>query len=210
MSLPESQVLYSVEEYLELERKSEERHEYLDGEIYEMAGESPAHGTICTNLTAIVHRQLLGTPCQAFSKDTKVRSGPTLQSRRAPKGLFSYPDLVVFCGELKAYDERQDVLLNPTVIIEVISPATELFDRGVKWARYQTWLPELSDYLLVSQAKPQIEHFRRDAQGQWKYSLMNGLESAVRVDSVGCTLQFADVYDRVVFPPEDDEEGAEE
>ena len=210
MSLPESQVLYSVEEYLELERKSEERHEYLDGEIFEMAGESPAHGTICMNLSGIVHRQLLGTPCQAFSKDNKVRSGPTLQSRRAPKGLFSYPDLVVFCGDLKAYDARQDVLLNPTLIIEVISPATELFDRGVKWARYQTWLPELSDYLLVSQAKPQIEHFRRDAQGPWSYLLMNGLESTVRIDSVGCTLQFADVYDRVVFPPEDDEEGVEE
>jgi Uma2 family endonuclease len=210
MSLPESQVLYSVEEYLELERKSEERHEYLDGEIFEMAGESPAHGTICMTLSGIVHRQLLGTPCQAFSKDTKVRSGPTLQSRRAPKGLFSYPDLVVFCGDLKAYDARQDVLLNPTVIIEVISPATELFDRGVKWARYQTWLPELSDYLLVSQAKPQIEHFRRDAQGQWSYSLTSGLECTVRIDSVGCTLQFADVYDRVVFPPEDDEEGPEE
>ena len=101
MSMPETKVLYSAEEYLALERESEERHEYLDGEIYEMAGESLEHGAICMNLSGIIHRQLLGTPCQAFSKDTKIRSGPAIQRSRAPKGLFSYPDLVVACEEMK-------------------------------------------------------------------------------------------------------------
>jgi Uma2 family endonuclease len=96
-----------------------------------MAGESPAHGTICMNLSRIVSTQLLTTPCQAFSKDPKIRSGPVIQRSRTPKGLFSYPDLVVVCGEMKLHTARH-VLLNPTVIIEVVSPATEAFDRGVK------------------------------------------------------------------------------
>jgi Uma2 family endonuclease len=201
MSLPRSEITYSVEEYLALERESEERHEYLDGEIYEMAGESPQHGAICMNLSRIVSTQLLGTPCQAFSKDTKIRSGPAIQRSRAPKGLFSYPDLVVVCGEMKFHDAPRHVLLNPTVIIEVVSPATEAFDRGVKWARYQTWLPELTDYLLVSQSQPQIDHFHREA-GKWFYSLVSGLDGNLHLTAINCTLQLADVYDRIVFPAE--------
>jgi Uma2 family endonuclease len=204
MSMPETKVLYSVDEYLAIERESEERHEFLDGEIYEMAGESPAHGAICTNLTRIVSTDLLGSPCQAFSKDTKVRSGPLLQSRRTTKGLFSYPDLVVVCGEMQFHDEHQDVLLNPTVIIEVLSPATHAFDRGKKWLRYQTWIPTLSDYLMVAQSRPQIEHYQRQANGQWLYSRIKGLEGIVRIPSVGVTLKLADVYDRVVFPPDEE------
>jgi Uma2 family endonuclease len=208
MSVPETKVLYSVEEYLALEGESEERHEYLDGEIYEMAGESPQHGAISMNLNGIVHAQLLGTHCQAFSKDTKIRSGPAIQRSRSPKGLFSYPDLVVVCGEMKFHDEDRHVLLNPTAIIEVLSPATEAFDRGVKWARYQTWLPELTDYLLVSQSAPQIDHFHRESGGQWLYSLVSGLDSSLYLTSINCTLRLADVYDRIAFPaeaPESDE-----
>jgi Uma2 family endonuclease len=204
LSLPQSHVLYSADEYLALEREAVERHEYLDGEIYEMAGESPEHGAICMNLSRIISTQLLGTPCQAFSKDMKVRSGPTLRCG-AFKGLFSYPDLVVVCGELKFLDERRDVLLNPTVIVEVLSPSTEAFDRGEKWARYQTWLPELSDYVLVSQSAPRIDHYRRRG-GEWIYNLADGLEGRLRLDSVDCELRPADVYDRIVFPAETEDE----
>src|SRR2546428_13723853 len=106
MSMPETKVLYSAEEYLALERESEERHEYLDGEIYEMAGESLEHGAICMNLSGIIHRQLLGTPCQAFSKDTKIRSGPPIQRSRAPKGLFPSPDPEVRSRPLKSHAEN--------------------------------------------------------------------------------------------------------
>lgn len=204
MSLPLERVRCSIEEYLALERESEERHEYLDGEIYEMAGESPAHGAICTNLTGIVYGQLLGTPCQAFSKDTKIRSGPTLQSQRATKGLFSYPDMIVVCGELKFHDEHRHVILNPKVIIEVLSPATEKFDRDVKWERYQTWLPDLEDYVIVSQDRPQIEDYRRDERGQWIYSRVSGLDGVVHLASIKCNLPLASVYDRVVFPEENE------
>lgn len=202
MSLPRSHISYSAEEYLVIERESAERHEYLDGHVYAMAGESPEHGAICTNMSGQLYNQLRGKECQAFSKDMKVRSGPSSQSNRASKGLFSYPDLVVVCGELRFNDEHRDVLLNPTVIIEVLSPATEAFDRGEKWVRYQSWLAELSDYLLVSQSKPQIEHYQRHSGGEWLYSLVSGLESSLHIASIGCTLRFAEVYDRIQFPAE--------
>jgi Uma2 family endonuclease len=204
MSMPKPQTLHTPEEYLELERRSEERHEYLDGEIYEMAGESPAHGAISTNLIALLHAQLKGTPCQVFSKDTKVRSGPVQERGRSYKGLYSYPDLVVVCGELKFLDEHQDVLTNPTVIIEVLSPATETYDRGDKWLRYQKWLPGLTDYVLVAQLRPAVEHFHRQPAGHWLYTLVSGLDTGLRIDSINCLLPLAEVYDRVAFPPEDE------
>jgi Uma2 family endonuclease len=209
MSLPRARTRYSVGEYLASERESEERHEYLDGQIYAMAGESPERGAICTNIGGQLYAQLRGKSCQVFSKDMKVRSGPAPKLGQT-KGLYSYPDLVVVCGELKFHDEHRDVLLNPAVVIEVLSPTTEAFDRGEKWARYQTWLPELTDYLLVSQTKPRIDHFQRRAGGEWVYSLVNSLEDSLRLDSVGCVLQLTDVYDRIVFPVEESEDPGEE
>ena len=178
MSLPRAHTRHSVEGYLALERESEERHEYLDGQIYVMAGESLEHGAICTNLTPIISTHLLGSPCQVFSKDMKVRSGPVPNLGQTTKGLYSYPDLLVVCGELKFHDEHRDVLLNPAVIIEVLSTTTEAFDRGEKWARYQTWLPELTDYLLVSQEKPRIDHFHCRVSGEWLYSLVNSCDES--------------------------------
>jgi Uma2 family endonuclease len=210
MSLPRAQTRHSVEEYLASERESEERHEYLDGQIYAMAGESPEHGAICTNIGGQLYAQLRGKSCQVFSKDMKVRSGPAPKLRQTTKGLYSYPDLVVVCGELKFHDEHRDVLLNPAAIVEVLSPATEAFDRGEKWARYQTWLPELTDYLLVSQTKPRIDRFHRGAVGEWLYSLVNSLEDSLLLDSVGCVLQLTDVYDRIIFPVEESEDLGEE
>ena len=210
MSLPLASPRYSAEEYLALERDTEERHEYLDGHVYEMAGESPEHGIICTNLSGQLYNQLRGKPCQVFSKDMKVRSGPSPTVGQTMKGLFSYPDLIVVCGELRFHNEHRDVLLDPAVIIEVLSPATEAFDRGEKWARYQTWLPELSDYLLVSQSKPQIEHFHRQAGGEWLYSLVNAPRESLHLISIDCILQLADVYDRVAFPVEASENLSEE
>lgn len=210
MSLPRVHTRHSVEEYLALERESEERHEYLDGQVYAMAGESPEPGAICTNIGGQLYAQLRGKPCQVFSRDMKVRSGPAAKLGQTTKGLYSYPDLMVVCGELKFHDEHRDVLLNPAVIIEVLSPTTEAFDRGEKWARYQTWLPELTDYLLVSQTKPRIDHFHRRAGGEWRYSLVNNLEESLRLDSTGCVLQLTDVYDRIIFPVEESEDLGEE
>jgi Uma2 family endonuclease len=210
MALPKTELWLTIDEYLELERRSEERHEYLDGYLLAMAGESGAHADLCTNLTTIVGLQLRGTRCRARAKDTKVRSGPAPQSRRATKGLFSYPDLVVICGEPQYHDEHQDVVINPAVIIEVLSESTEAFDRGTKFLRYQVWNPTLTDYLLVSQDKPLIEHFTRQSDGGWLLRFYQGLEQAVPINAIDCVLNLAEVYDRIVFPPEEQELADEE
>ena len=198
-----AQPLYSAEEYLEFERQAEERHEYLDGFIYAMAGESPLHADISANLVGLLHEQLRDSPCRVRTKDTKVRSGPT--QRRIMKGLFSYPDVVVICGEPQYHDEHRDVVINPRVIIEVLSESTEARDRGVKFHRYQTWSPTLTDYVLVSQQAPLIEHFERQADGSWSYHVYQGLEESLTIKSINCTLKLSDVYARIVFPEESDE-----
>jgi len=200
MSLPQSQGYFSVEEYLTLERESEERHEYLDGYVYAMAGESPEHRDICSNLVSILHLQLRGTPCRVWTKDTKVRSGPEPRSRRATKGLFSYPDLVVVCGAPQFHDAYRDVLLNRTVIMEVLSPSTEAFDRGEKFWCYRTWLPALSNYLFVSQGLPLIEHYLRQANDTWNLSTVSTMEASLYLATIDCTLRLSEVYDRINFP----------
>lgn len=199
MRTPES--FYTEDEYLALERASQERREYLDGQIYLMAGESEAHGTITINLAVEVGSQLKGTPCRAFSKDTKVRSGPLPKSRYAAEGFYSFPDLVVVCGERQYLDEHQDVLLNPKVIIEVLSPSTEAFDRGEKFARYRKHLDSLTDYVVVAQSQLMIEHFARDENGVWVIAVTaTDLSQNVVLSSIGCTLRLSDAYDRIVFP----------
>jgi Uma2 family endonuclease len=172
----------------------------LDGQIYAMAGESGEHADISANLVGIFVSQLKGTPCRARTKDTKVRSGPAPTSGRNTSGMYSYPDVVVVCGEPEYHDENTDVIVNPAVIVEVLSPTTEAFDRGEKCERYQTWNPTLTDYLLVAQDRPQIEHFLRNASGGWTFERYSGLETTVAISSIGCNLRLTDVYDRVIFP----------
>jgi Uma2 family endonuclease len=200
MSVAQSEPRYTIKEYLALERDSEERHEYLDGYIYAMAGESPEHADICTNLVGAVSRQLRGTPCRVRSKDTKVLSGPPVRDHRATKGLFSYPDIVVICGEPRYHDQSRDVVLNPSVIVEVLSRSTEAFDRGQKFLRYQNWNPTLTDYLLVSQFDPIVEQYVRTPDGRWTYQVFQGVEQTVQIESIACMLRLAEVYDRIIFP----------
>lgn len=198
---PES--FYTEDDYLAVERASEERREYLDGQIYLMAGESVAHGIICINLTIEVGSQLKGTSCQAFSKDTKVRSGPIPKSRYSAEALYSFPDLLVVCGEPQFLDEHRDVLINPRVIIEVLSPSTEAFDRGEKFARYREHLDSLTDYVVVAQNMPLIEHFARQSNGEWvtaATATATDLSESVALNSIDCTLRLSEVYDRIVFP----------
>jgi Uma2 family endonuclease len=190
---------YTVEQYLTRERSSEARHYFLDGEVYAMAGESPAHGDISANLVISLGSQLRGTPCRVRTKDTKVRSGPLLSAGETTHGLFSYPDVLVICGEPEYHDAARDVVLNPKTIVEVLSPTTEAFDRGEKFTRLQTWNPSLTDYVLVSQDRPQVEHFTRQADGSWSYRLTTGQEASVEIATIHCTLKLAEVYDRVAF-----------
>ena len=200
----------TVEEYLRAERAADERHVYLDGEVWAMAGESLSHGRACTNLTGMFHLQLRGKPCESLAKDTKVRSGVAGPwPPRRTKGLFSYPDIVVVCGEPEYLDEKQDVLTNPTVIVEVLSPNTEAFDRGAKFERLRLWNPTLTDYVLVSQDRPLVEHFTRQPDASWRMTEHRGLDAVCEVAAVGVRLPLAQVYERVAFPgPEADDEPA--
>ena len=144
--------------------------------------------------------QLKGTcPCRARTKDTKVLSGTTLLPGKSTEGMYSYPDIVVICGEPEYLDNLKDVVINPKVIFEVLSPSTEGFDRGEKCKRYQTCNPTLTDYLLVSQDKPEIEHFRRKKDGSWTFRRYSGLDATCPISSIRCVVELADVYDRVVF-----------
>jgi Uma2 family endonuclease len=205
MATPQSQIqkkLHTVAEYLEFERQAQDRHEFIDGEIRAMAGESPRHSAINFNLIAEVGIQIKGKPCRGFSPNMKVRSG----EQTAPdsvKGLFSYPDLTVICDEPMLHDQIGDVLMNPKVIFEVLPPSTESFDRGEKFHRYRNHNQSLADYVLIWQTQPLIEHFQRQPNGQWLMTEVKGLESELYISSIECRLKLADVYDRVSFQLEE-------
>lgn len=208
MGLAQKAPLYTVEEYLAMERESEERHEYIDGEIYMMAGETDPHSIITINLAVEIGTQLKGRDCAALSPNMKVRSGPDPKFSRSLKGFFSYADLMVACGKRLYHDEYQDVLLNPKVIIEILSPTTEAYDRGEKFRRYRQWIPTFTDYLLISQTEPLVEHFRLDKSSFWVLvATVTDLSKKVKLASIGCELKMTDIYDRVEFPaPIKDEE----
>ena len=208
MAVPQERFLYTVEQYLDMERAAEERHEYVDGYIYKLAGESPEHSTINANLIAILVTQLRGKPCRAFSPNMKIRSGPFFKEQKTNKGLFSYADVSVVCGEPEFHDKFRDVLINPTVIIEILSDSTEGFDRYEKFRRYRTHIDTLQDYLLVAQTLPLIQVYSRHPDG-WLMNEALGLESSIRLPSIDCHLPLPEVYDRVTFPPEEEETEAD-
>lgn len=195
--------LYSVEEYLDFERNAAERHEFVDGEILAMAGENPRHSTVNTNLIAEIVNQLKGKNCQAFSPNMKVQSGHYFKQKKTSKGLFSYPDLTVVCGEPQFLDSNSDVLINPKVIFEVLSPATEAFDRGEKFSRYRAWNETLTDYVLIWQDIPVVEHFQRQDNNHWLLTIAEGLENTLEIASIDCSIKLIDLYDRLEFEEND-------
>jgi Uncharacterized protein conserved in cyanobacteria len=189
---------FTPSEYLSLERKAAFKSEYLDGQIYAMAGASPGHNTIAVNTTVELGSQLKGRPCQVFGSDMKVR---------IPDGqLYSYPDLSVVCGQPRYHDEHGDVLLNPKVIIEILSPSTEDYDREEKFDRYAR-IETFTDYVLVSQLTPRIEHFSRAHDGKWVRTVSTGIYAELPLASINCVLRLKDVYHRVEFDtPKEGEE----
>ena len=199
MGLAKTKPVFTVEDYLEIDREADERYEFIDGEIYAMAGESGEHGDICVNLVGELYSDLKDTNCRLRAKDTKVRSGMFPLKRPLVKGMISYPDLVVICGEPEYHDEFRDVILNPQVIVEVLSESTEQFDRGEKFHRYQLWNPTLTDYILVSQDKPLVEHYIRQADGSWKFYFYDGLEREFTIESINSRLKLADIFYRIEF-----------
>jgi Uma2 family endonuclease len=194
MALPQEKIHYTPEHYLEYERESETRHEYLNGLIYAMAGESPNHSRICVNLAREASTRLKGRPCEAFSPNMKVRA--------ATKGLFAYPDLTIACGELRFHDHKRDVLLNPRVIFEVLSPSTERYDRTMKFFLYRSEIESLTDYVLVSQDSVFIEHYEKQADGRWVHNVLTSLDDILRLDSIECEIPVREIYERVELAEE--------
>lgn len=190
MSLPQPKTYYSPEEYLALERAADFRSEYLNGKIFVMAGESLNHGRIKSDANRIIGNQLVGRTCETFTSDMKVRT-PGIN-------VFGYPDVLVVCGQPVFHDQFKDVLLNPKVIIEVLSPSTEAYDRGEKFASYRQ-LESLTDYLLMTQDNVRIEHYVRHGKF-WLLSEEFELTQSIYIESIDCHLSLKDVYARVEFP----------
>lgn len=191
LALVQAHPIFSDSDYLKFERFAGERHEFLDGSVYAMAGESPDHSTICFNLYTIVGLQLRGKNCRGFSPNMKVATNEA--------GLFSYPDLIIVCGKPLFFDEKSDVLTNPTVIFEVLSPSTENYDRGEKFLRYTNYIETLQDYVLISQDKPLIEHYSKQDNVAWTKSEIEGLNAVLKLDSISCEIVLAELYDLIDF-----------
>ncbi len=198
MRLPDTLPAFTPEEYLAFERDSEVKHEYLDGLVYAMAGSSPEHSTICVNISEIITRQLRGTICRPFSSDMKTRCIPVTPWTKRKRGLFAYPDLIVVCGDPIYHDEQRDVLMNPKLIVEVLSPSTEAYDRDEKFRRYQE-LESFTDYLLIAQDRPCVEHFVKQPHGQWTRSLATDLKGSLFISSINCRIPLSEVYEWVSF-----------
>jgi Uma2 family endonuclease len=191
--------IYTVEEYLSIDRESIERYEYLDGEIFLMAGENIRHGDISVNLIREISSELKGRDCRVLAKDTKTKSGGFGKIGQSKKGMYSYPDLLIVCGEPEYQDEHRDIILNPKIVIEVLSESTELFDRTDKFIRYRMFNDTLTDYILVSQDKPQVEHYIRQEDNSWKLFVHLGLKEELFIESIDCHIKLTEIYDRVKF-----------
>ena len=179
------------QEYLAIERAAQERSEYLDGGMVTMTGGSRNHNLIAGNVFGELRQQLKDRSSEVYANDLRVRVSDT--------GLYTYPDVVVVRGEPRFEDEHFDTLLNPTLIVEVLSPTTESYDRGKKFEHYRA-LGSLAEYLLVSQDEPRIERFLRQDGGVWLFVEVAGLDAALALPSIGCELRLAEVYRKVRFP----------
>ena len=178
------------EEYLALERQAEHKSEYYDGEIFAMTGASLKHNRITLNVGSELNLQLKGRKCQAFTNDMRVHIPAT--------GLYTYPDVVVVCGEPQLEDEHFDTLLNPVLIVEILSKSTARYDRAGKFSDYRS-IPSFAEYLLVSQDEHRVEHHARQPDGRWLLTDFRSLEDVVQLDSIKCSLPLREIYDKVSF-----------
>lgn len=179
------------EEYLAIERKAEYKSEYFNGEMFAMAGASERQISIVASLMYILVGQLRGRPCKAYSNDMRVRVSPT--------GLYTYPDVVVVCDQARFADDQKDTLLNPTLIVEVLSESTKDYDRGGKFEHYRS-LASLNEYVLIDQDKYHVEHFVRQPENRWLLSETNLLADTVHLSSIDCDLALTETYDKVELP----------
>ncbi len=195
MSAVAKKAFVTPEMYLALERETEFKSEYFDGEIVAMAGVKPPHNTIVFNLIGEVYPQIKGKNCKGAAADQRVKSSIGNQ--------YTYPDIVIICGQPQ-YEVLQglETLTNPTIIIEVLSPSTQDLDRTTKWFNYQR-IPSLQDYVMIWQNKPRIEHFARTDAGSWSYCLIEGLENTFTLEQFSLKVILAAIYDGVILESEE-------
>ncbi len=186
----QTQPLLTPEQYLEIERASEFRHEFYRGQMYAMSGGSLRHAVIIGNFARELGNALKKRPCVVVTND--------LRTCVAPDGLYTYPDIVVICGDPQSLDNRSDTVRNPKLLVEVLSPSTESHDRGFKAAQYRT-LEGLEEYVLVSQTEARVEVFRRQADHQWLLTESVGIDATCELVSVDCKIPLAEIYDKVSF-----------
>jgi Uma2 family endonuclease len=185
------QTLLSEQEYLTRERAAEFRSEYYDGHVYAMSGGSASHAQIASNLTRELGMALRHKPCGVMQSDLRVRVPPAR--------FYTYPDVIVVRGEMRFADDQKDTLLNPTLLIEVLSSSTESHDRVFKFDRYAQ-IESLQEYVLVSQFSSRLEIFLRQPGNQWLFSAVTGLKSTCTFASVGATIPLTEIYHRIEFP----------
>lgn len=190
----EPKLYLTAEDYLALERESVEKHEYIDGRIAAMVGGSDEHGLIQVGVTSLLRAALRGRGCYVYPSDVRIGIPAA--------NVYTYPDTSVICGARQFGDGRRDTLLNPTLLVEVLSPSTESHDRGRKFGYYRQ-IPSLQEYVLVAQDTPMIEHYIRQADGTWLWSAVEGLAETITLPTIGCTLALAEVYEQVEFGGED-------
>ena len=198
MGLPQRVPGITPAEYLRLERMATYRSEYFRGEIFAMAGGSPKHSLIKTNVLGELRSRLKGHPRAPYDSDLRIRCA---------SGLYTYPDASVICSELEFDDVHKDTVLNPTLLVEVLSKTTAAYDRGVKFDNYRT-IPSLREYVLIFQDEPMIHRFLRNDDDTWTLSVVANLNQAVTLPSIGIELPLAEVYDRVDFTVEVPDEQA--
>lgn len=185
---------YTLEEYLALERESEVKYEYSDGEIFSMSGGTLLHEQIMGNSYDLLRTELRGRDCRVFTNNMQIKVPA------APP--YRYADGSVVCGKVEV--ERfngADLLINPILIIEVLSPSTEAYDRGDKFSYYKS-IPSFREYLLIAQHRPHITHYVKSANGNWDYEEVNGLESSIQLSTIDCSLALSELYNGVEFTNE--------
>jgi Uma2 family endonuclease len=180
----------SPQEYLALERKAPYKSEYYEGDVFGFAGASESHNLIVVNVLTLFNLQLKGKPCKVYPSDMRVKVSET--------GLYTYPDVTVVCGQANLEDEYLDTLLNPTLIVEVLSPSTEKDDRIVKFAHFRR-MPSVKEYILIAQDSVRLEQYVRQNDGRWILSEYSDLEFTVKMEAVECKLPMKDVYDKVIL-----------
>lgn len=185
------QQCFTPEQYLEIERKAEFKSEYVNGEMIAMAGASREHILIVTNLVRELGNRLRTGTCETYAADMRTRISPT---------RYTYPDVVVACGP-EFEDDSLDVLLNPLVIVKVLSPTTESDDRGWKFAHYRR-SPILTDYIMIAQNRPSVEHYSRHGQDLWTLREYDALSDVLLLPTLSCELSLADIYERLTFQAE--------